>query len=157
MANMKTFSMKPADVKRRWVLVDAQNLVLGRLATYVARVLRGKDKPTFTPHVDCGDYVVIVNSDKVHLTGNKLLQKKFYWHTGYPGGIKERSMEKFFSTGKSERIIINAVRRMIPKGPLGSMVLSKLKVYRGAEHPHSAQTPEIIDVASLNVKNSKRD
>lgn len=153
---MKTFSMKPADVKRKWLLVDASDLVLGRLSAHVANLLRGKNKVFFTPHVDCGDYVVVINSDKVKLTGNKLLQKKFYWHTGYPGGIKERSMEKFFATGRSDEIIMNAVRRMIPRGPLGRDVLSKLKVYRGAEHPHTAQSPEVLDIASMNSKNVKR-
>lgn len=157
MVGVKTFTMKPADVKRRWLLIDATDLVLGRLSSRIANILRGKDKPTFTPHVDCGDYVVVINSDRLHLTGSKMLQKKFYWHTGYPGGIKERSMERFFQTGRSDQIIINAVRRMVPRGPLGRAVLSKLKVYRGADHPHAAQSPEVCDIASMNSKNCKRD
>lgn len=154
---MKTFSMKPADVKRRWLLVDAKDLVLGRLAVHLANMLRGKNKPFFTPHVDCGDYIIVVNSDKVQLTGNKMLKKKFYWHTGYPGGIKERTMEKFFLSGRSNEVIINAVRRMIPTGPLGRDILAKLRVYRTEEHPHAAQNPEPVDIAILNEKNVKRN
>lgn len=154
---MKTFSMKPLEMDRRWFVIDAADVVLGRLSVHVANLLRGKQKPIFTPHVDCGDYVVVINSDKVYLSGDKLSKKKFYWHTGYPGGIKERTMEKFFSSGRSDQIIINAVRRMVPRGPLGRAILTKLKVYRGSEHPHSAQSPQIIDIASLNVKNCKRN
>lgn len=152
---MKTYSAKPAEVEKKWVLVDAEDIVLGRLATQVAVILRGKHKPSFTPHVDCGDNVVVVNADKVKLTGKKLTDKKFYWHTGHPGGIKERSMEQILDGAHPERVVIKAVERMLPKGPLGRQQMKNLRVYAGTEHPHEAQQPEVLDLAARNVKNKR--
>ena len=152
---MKTYSAKPAEVEKKWVLVDAEDIVLGRLATQVAVILRGKHKPSFTPHVDCGDNVVVVNADKVKLTGKKLTDKKFYWHSGHPGGIKERSMEQILDGAHPERVVIKAVERMLPKGPLGRQQMKNLRVYAGTEHPHEAQQPEVLDLAARNVKNKR--
>ncbi len=148
-----TRSVKPTEVQRSWTLIDAENLVLGRLATVVANRLRGKHKPYFTPHVDCGDYIVIVNAEKVALTGSKLKDKEFFWHTGYAGGIKSRTMGQILGGKHPERVIMKAVERMIPRGPLGRDVMRKLKVYAGSHHPHDAQSPLKLDVASLNSKN----
>ena len=152
---MKTYSAKPADVEKKWILIDAENLVVGRLATLVAMRLRGKHKATYTPHIDMGDNVIIVNADKVVLTGRKLDNKKYYWHTGYPGGIKERTARKIIEGRFPERIVEKAVERMIPRGPLGRQQMRNLKVYAGAEHPHQAQQPEPLDVAALSKKNSR--
>ena len=153
---MKTYSAKPADVDKKWVLIDAEGLVVGRLATVIATRLRGKHKPTYTPNVDCGDNVIVVNADKVVFTGNKMTGKKFYWHTGYPGGIKERTMEKLLGGKHPERVVMKAVERMLPKeSPLARKQLTNLKVYAGAEHPHEAQSPEVLDVASMNSKNKR--
>ena len=148
--------MKPADVKRKWFLVDAEGLILGRMAVVIANILRGKNKAYFTPHVDCGDNVIVINADKVALTGHKLEDKKYYWHSGYPGGIKQRSMKQLMMEPRSDRMVRNAVRRMMSKGPLSRAILSKLRVYKGAEHPHMAQNPEILDIAGMNRKNSRR-
>jgi large subunit ribosomal protein L13 len=150
---MMTASVKPADVKKKWLLIDAQGLVLGRLAVYAAQRLRGKHKPEFTPHVDCGDNIVIINAEKVHLTGKKLTDKIFYWHTGYAGGIKERTMKQILTSKHPERVIIKAIERMIPRGPLGRQIMGNLKVYAGAEHPHAGQNPELVDLGALNRKN----
>lgn len=152
---MKTISAKASEIERKWFVVDAEGVVLGRLAAIVADRLRGKHKPIFTPHVDCGDHIVVINADKVRLTGNKLAKKKFYWHTGYPGGIKERSMGAILEGKHPERVVQNAVRRMVPKGPLGRQVLTKLRVYAGTEHPHESQNPEVLDVAGMNPKNKR--
>lgn len=152
---MKTFSLKPADVKKKWLLIDAQDLVLGRLAVVVANMLRGKNKPEYTPHVDCGDHVVIVNAEKVKLTGNKLKDKKFFWHTGYPGGIKERAIGAILEGKHPERVIEKAVERMVPRGPLGRKIMGNLRVYAGATHPHAGQDPQVLDVAALNSKNKR--
>ena len=152
---MKTFSQKPAEVTKKWVLIDAENLVVGRLATIVANRLRGKHKPTFTPHVDDGDNVVIVNAEKVVLTGNKRTQKTYYRHTGYPGGIKETTAEKVLEGRFPSRVIEKAVERMVPRGPLGRQVMRKLHIYAGGEHPHAGQSPKALDIAALNPKNSK--
>lgn len=154
---MTTRSMRVQDVQRKWFVVDAQDLVLGRLASQIALKLRGKDKPQFTPHVNMGDGVIVVNAGQVHLTGQKLKQKKFYWHTGYPGGIKERSIGQILSSAHPERVVIKAVERMLPRGPLGRDMMRNLKVYAGNEHPHEGQAPQKWDVASLNPKNSKRE
>lgn len=152
---MKTYSAKPAEVDKKWVLIDAKGLVVGRLASLVAMRLRGKHKPTFTPHVDCGDNVIIINADKVVLTGRKRDQKVYFHHTGFPGGIKERSA-KFILEGRfPERVVEKAVERMLPRGPLGRQQLSNMRVYKGAEHPHEAQQPVPLDVAALNRKNSR--
>jgi large subunit ribosomal protein L13 len=154
---MKTFVAKPAEVEKKWVLIDAKGLVVGRLASLVAMRLRGKHLPIFTPHVDCGDNVIIINADKVVLTGRKRDQKVYYHHTGYPGGIKERTA-KFILEGRfPERIVEKAVERMLPRGPLGRKQLGNLRVYKGSEHPHTAQTPVVIDIAGLNRKNARSD
>jgi len=154
---MKTFVAKPAEVEKKWVLIDAKGLVVGRLASLVAMRLRGKHLPIFTPHVDCGDNVIIINADKVVLTGRKRDQKVYYHHTGYPGGIKERTA-KFILEGRfPERIVERAVERMLPRGPLGRKQLGNLRVYKGSEHPHTAQTPVVIDIASMNRKNTRSD
>ena len=154
---MKTYAMKPADVEKNWVVIDAEGLVVGRLASVIATRLRGKHLPAYTPHVDCGDHVVVVNAEKVVFTGNKLTNKKFYWHTGYPGGIKERTMEKLLSGAHPERVLMKAVERMMPKdSPLARKQMTNLKIYAGAEHPHEAQQPTPLDVAAMNPKN-KRD
>ena len=152
---MKTFSMKPADVQKKWYVVDAQDLVLGRLASYVALRLRGKHLPTFSPHVDCGDNIIVINAEKVAVTGNKLRDEKFYWHSGHPGGIKERTLGQILDGRFPERLFTKAVERMISRGPLGRQIMTSLKVYKGAEHPHAAQNPEVIDFASMNTKNKR--
>ncbi len=152
---MKTFSAKPAEVEKKWVLIDAENLIVGRLATLVAMRLRGKHKPTFTPHVDMGDNVIVVNAEKVVLTGRKLDQKTYYRHTGYPGGIKERTARKVIEGRFPERVVEKAVERMLPRGPLGRRQLKNLKVYAGPAHPHEAQQPKPLDVAALSPKNAR--
>jgi len=152
---MKTYSATPADVTHDWVVIDADGVVLGRLATVVANRLRGKHKPLYTPHVDCGDHVIVINADKVRLTGNKRAQKTYYRHTGYPGGIKSTTAGKILAGEHPERVIEKAVQRMIPKGPLGRDVLRKLRVYAGSEHPHEAQQPAVLDVAGMNPKNKR--
>jgi large subunit ribosomal protein L13 len=152
---MKTFSAKPSDIDKRWVVIDADGLVLGRLAAVIALRLRGKHKPSFTPHMDCGDNVVVVNAEKVALTGNKGKNDIFYWHTGYPGGIKGRSKGEILAGKHPERVIVKAVERMIPRGPLGRRVMKNLRVFAGPEHPHAGQQPTPLDVAAMNRKNSR--
>ncbi len=151
---MRTYSAKPGDINRDWLLIDADGLVLGRLAAIVANKLRGKHKPTYTPHMDCGDHIVIVNAEKVVLTGNKASQKTYYRHTGYPGGLKSKRVDTILEGRFPERVIEEAVRRMVPSGPLGRQQLRKLHVYKGGGHPHEAQKPVELDVAALNRKNS---
>jgi large subunit ribosomal protein L13 len=152
---MTTYSAKPAEVEKKWVLIDGTGLVVGRLASLVALRLRGKHKPTFTPHVDCGDNVIVVNAEKVVLTGRKVQQKVYRHHTGHIGGIKERTA-KFILEGKfPQRIVEKAVERMLPRGPLGRRQLGNLRVYRGPDHPHTAQQPETLDVAAMNRKNTR--
>jgi large subunit ribosomal protein L13 len=141
---MKTFSAKASDVERSWHVVDLSGKTVGRVATTIATVLRGKNKPIYTPHVDTGDYVIAINADKVVFSGNKFAQKKYYRHSGWPGGIRERTAEKQLET-KPEQIILSAVRGMLPKGPLGRKMFKKFKVYAGAEHPHAAQQPQPLD------------
>jgi large subunit ribosomal protein L13 len=149
----KTYSAKPADIEKKWLLIDASGLVVGRLASIIALRLRGKHKASFTPHMDDGDNIIVINADKVVLTGRKRDQKVYYHHTGYPGGIKERSA-KFILEGRfPERILEKAVQRMLPRGPLGRQQLSNLRVYKGSEHPHTAQNPATLNVAALNTKN----
>ncbi|MFK0685947.1 50S ribosomal protein L13 [Ochrobactrum sp. BD67] len=150
---MATFSQKPAEVVKKWVLIDAEGLVVGRLASLVANRLRGKHKATFTPHVDDGDNVIIINADKVVLTGNKYTDKKYYWHTGHPGGIKERTARQILEGRFPERVLEKAIERMIPRGPLGRRQMKNLRVYAGPNHQHEAQQPEVLDVAALNRKN----
>ncbi|MDR2268212.1 MAG: 50S ribosomal protein L13 [Holosporaceae bacterium] len=153
---MRTFSLKKEQIQKDWVVIDAKDLILGRLSAIVASRLRGKHKPEFTPHLDCGDCVAIINADKIHVTGNKLKDHVFYWHTGYPGGIKQRTMEERLNGKFPERVIRKAVERMLPGGPLGRQMLRNLKIYAGETHPHAAQQPKILDVASMNSKNLKR-
>ena len=152
---MKTFSAKPAEVVKKWVLIDAEGVVLGRLASIVANHLRGKHKVTFTPHVDCGDNIIIINAEKVRVTGNKLEDKVFYYHTGHPGGIKERAWGKILGGKHPERLIIKAVERMVPRGPLGRAQMKNLRVYAGSAHPHEGQSPVTLDVAAMNPKNKR--
>jgi large subunit ribosomal protein L13 len=150
---MTSYSAKPAEVEKKWVMIDASGLVVGRLASIVALRLRGKRKPTFTPHVDCGDNVVIVNAEKAVFTGRKLDKKVYYHHTGFIGGIKERSAKSIMEGRFPQRIIEKAVERMLPRGPLGRRQLGNLRVYAGPEHPHAAQQPESLDIAAMNRKN----
>ncbi|WP_141056774.1 50S ribosomal protein L13 [Brucella melitensis] len=150
---MATFSQKPAEVVKKWVLIDAEGLVVGRLASLVANRLRGKHKATFTPHVDDGDNVIIINADKVVLTGKKYTDKKYYWHTGHPGGIKERTARQILEGRFPERVLEKAIERMIPRGPLGRRQMKNLRVNAGPNHQHEAQQPEVLDVAALNRKN----
>lgn len=152
---MKTYSAKPADIEKKWIIVDAEDIILGRLASIVALRLRGKHKPTFTPNMDCGDNVIVINADKVRLTGKKRDQDIFYWHTGYPGGIKQRTKGQILDGDHPQRVVEKAVERMLPKGPLGRKIFSNLRVYAGAEHPHEAQSPEVLDIASMNDKNKR--
>jgi large subunit ribosomal protein L13 len=150
---MSTYSAKAADIEKKWVLIDAKGLVVGRLASIVALRLRGKHKPTYTPHVDDGDNVVIINADKVVLTGRKREQKVYHHHTGYIGGIKERTAKYILESRFPERVVEKAVQRMLPHGPLGRKQFGNLRVYKGGEHPHAAQNPEKLDIASMNRKN----
>ena len=153
-ALMKTTkSASPATVDKKWVLIDAEGLVVGRLASTVANILRGKHKPSFTPHVDCGDNVIIINAGKVKFTGKKLTDKIYYKHTGYAGGIKETTPAKILEGRFPERVLEKAIERMIPRGPLGRQQMRNLRVFAGAEHPHEAQNPEVLDFASRNRKN----
>ncbi len=156
MKSLYTRSLKPAEVEKRWVVIDAKGLVVGRLAAIIATRLRGKHLPTYTPHVDCGDNVVVVNADKVVFTGNKMKGKIYYWHTGHPGGVKQRTPEKIlggrFRSASSRR----RVERMMPKeSPLARLQMTHLKLYAGPDHPHEAQAPEVLDVRSMNSKNSR--
>ncbi len=151
---MQTYSAKASEIEKKWLLIDAEGLVVGRLASIIAARLRGKHKPSFTPHMDCGDNIIVINAEKIVLTGNKLKDKKYYWHTGFPGGIKERTPEKYLSGRTPTRVVEKAVQRMLPRGPLGRQQFSNLRVYVGPEHPHEAQKPETLDVASLNPKNT---
>src|SRR5580765_2853786 len=153
-ALMKTTkSAKPAEVEKKWHLIDADGLVVGRLATIVANILRGKHKPSFTPHVDCGDHVVIVNADKVRFTGRKLDNKIYYKHTGYAGGIKSITAGKVLEGRFPERVLEKAIERMIPRGPLGRQQMRNLRLFNGPEHAHTAQNPELLDIAAMNRKN----
>ncbi|HEY9548336.1 MAG TPA: 50S ribosomal protein L13 [Kiloniellaceae bacterium] len=152
---MKTYSATPSDIEKKWILIDADGLVLGRLASQVAKILRGKHKPSFTPHMDCGDNVIVVNAEKVKLTGKKLTDKKFYWHTGYPGGIKERTMSQILEGKYPERVVEKAVERMITRNNLGRQQMKNLRVYAGSEHPHEAQQSEVLDLEAMNPKNKR--
>ena len=152
---MKTYSAKPADIRKTWVMIDATGLVVGRLASIVALRLRGKHKPTYTPHVDDGDNIIIVNAEKIVLTGKKREKKVYYHHTGYIGGIKERTARSILEGKFPQRIVEKAVERMLPRGPLGRMQLGNLRVYAGPDHPHAAQNPQMLDIAALNRKNTR--
>jgi len=148
-----TVSAKPAEVEKKWLLIDAENLVVGRLASIIANRLRGKHKAIYTPHVDCGDNIIVINADKVRFTGRKLTQKLYYRHTGYPGGIKEVRADKVLEGRFPERVLEKAVERMVPRGPLGRQQMRNLRIFKGTEHPHAAQNPEVLDVAGMNRKN----
>ncbi len=148
-----TRSIATRAVKKQWILIDADGLVVGRAAAEIAKILRGKHKPSFTPHIDCGDNVIVINAGKVHFTGNKLADKRYYKHTGHPGGIKETSPQRILEGRFPERVLEKAIERMIPRGPLGRQQMRNLRIYGGAEHPHEALNPEILDLASRNRKN----
>ena len=152
---MSTYSAKAADIEKKWVLIDAKGLVVGRLASIVALRLRGKHKPTYTPHVDDGDNVIIVNAEKIVLTGRKREQKVYHHHTGYIGGIKERTAKYILESRFPERVVEKAVQRMLPHGPLGRKQFGNLRVYKGPDHPHAAQQPEPLDIAAMNRKNTR--
>ncbi|MER5172142.1 50S ribosomal protein L13 [Thioclava sp. GXIMD2076] len=152
---MNTYTAKPAEIEKKWILIDAEGVVLGRLASIVAMRLRGKHKATFTPHMDMGDNVIIINADKVQMTGKKREDKTYYWHTNHPGGIKSRTARQILEGNHPERVVIKAVERMISRNRLGRAQMSNLRVYAGAAHPHEAQSPEVLDVKSLNKKNTR--
>ncbi|SLN38507.1 50S ribosomal protein L13 [Roseivivax jejudonensis] len=151
---MKTYSATPADIDKKWIVIDAEGIVLGRLASIVATRLRGKHKPQFTPHMDIGDNVIVINADKVQLTGKKR-QEHFYWHTGYPGGIKSRTNEQILEGAHPERVVFQAVKRMLPGNKLAKQQLTNLRIYAGGDHPHEAQAPEVLNVKAMNSKNTR--
>jgi len=153
---MTTYSAKAKDIVKDWVLIDAEGLIVGRAAAIIANRLRGKHKPTFTPHMDCGDNIIVINAEKVVLTGRKRQQKTYYWHTGFPGGIKERKAGKILEGKFPERILEQAVKRMLPGGPLKRQQMTHLLMYKGTEHPHQAQSPVKLDIKSMNPKNAAR-
>ncbi len=153
--SMKTYAAKPSEVERKWYVIDAENLVLGRMASIIAMRLKGKHKPMYSTHIDCGDNVIVINAEKIALTGNKLTDKEFFWHTGHPGGIKSRTMEKILGGDHPERVVQKAVERMMARSPMGRTQMRKLHVYAGSDHPHAAQNPEALDIASMNRKNKR--
>jgi large subunit ribosomal protein L13 len=152
---MNTYSAKLSEIERKWCIVDAEGLVLGRMASIISMRLRGKHKPTYTPHMDCGDHIIVINADKIQLTGRKRTDKMYYRHTGYPGGIKSRTAGQILEGAHPERIVIKAIERMISRNPLGTQQMRKLHVYAGANHPHEAQNPEVLDIAEMNSKNTR--
>ena len=152
---MKTFTATPADIDKKWILIDAEGVVLGRLASIVAMRLRGKHKPSFTPHMDMGDNVIIINAEKVQMTGNKRADKRYYWHTGHPGGIKFRTAGQVLEGAYPERVVGKAVQRMLPGGKLSRQQMTNLRIYAGDAHPHEAQQPDVLDVKPLNPKNTR--
>ena len=153
--NMKTYTAKPADIQKKWILIDAEGVVLGRLASLVAMRLRGKNKSTFTPHMDMGDNVIIINAEKIQMTGKKRTDKIYYWHTGHPGGIKQRTAGEILEGAHPERVLTKAIQRMLPGGPLSRQQMTNLRIYAGTEHGHEAQNPEVVDVKSMNSKNTR--
>ena len=151
-----TASLRPSEIEKKWILIDAEDAVVGRLATFIAMRLRGKHRPDYTPHMDCGDHVVVINADKVKFTGRKLDQKTYYWHTGYPGGVKSRTAGKILDGKFPERVLEKAVERMLPKeSPLARAQLTHLRLYTRPDHPHEAQNPEVIDFKATNAKNAR--
>jgi len=152
---MKTYSAKPSEIDKKWYLIDAEGLVLGRLATIIAKMLRGKHKTTFTPHMDCGDNIVVINAEKVKLTGRKLSDKVYYRHTGHPGGIKSATAGAILDGAHPERVLSKAVERMVPRSPLGRAQMRNLRIYAGTDHPHEAQKPETLEVGAMNDKNKR--
>lgn len=153
---MKTFTAKPSNIEKKWVLIDAEGLVLGRLASIIAYRLRGKHLASFTPNMDCGDNIVVINAEKVVLTGNKRNDKTYYWHTGHPGGIKNRKAHQILDGRFPERVLEKAVERMLPGGPLSRRQMKNLRIFAGAEHTHEAQSPEPLDIAAMNDKNARK-
>jgi len=151
----QTYSAKPSEIERKWWLIDAEDLVVGRVSTIIANLLRGKHKPTFSPNLDCGDHVVVINAEKIKFTGNKLADKTYYWHTGHPGGIKQRTARQIMEGQFPERILENSVSRMISRGPLQRDIMVKLHIYTGSEHKHQGQAPQFLDIAAMNRKNKK--
>ena len=154
-AQTKTFELRHQDIKKNWVLMDAEGVILGRLAAVISQMLRGKHRPNYTPSVDCGDHVIIINAEKVRMTGNKATDSIFYYHTGHPGGIKARTRDKMLKGKNPEFVIEKAVERMMPRGPLARHQMGHLKVYKGTTHPHEAQNPAVIDIAARNPKNKR--
>ncbi|MBL6856853.1 MAG: 50S ribosomal protein L13 [Rhodobacteraceae bacterium] len=152
---MKTYTAKPADIQKKWILIDAEGVVLGRLASLVAMRLRGKHKASFTPHMDMGDNVIIINAEKIQMTGKKRTDKIYYWHTGHPGGIKQRTAGEILEGAHPERVLTKAIQRMLPGGPLSRQQMTNLRIYAGTDHGHEAQNPEVIDVKSMNSKNTR--
>ncbi len=152
---LKTYAAKPKEIERKWWIVDAEDLVVGRTSSIIAKILRGKHKATFTPNMDCGDHVVVINAEKMKLTGKKYAEKLYYWHTGYPGGIKNRTAREIIEGKYPERILEYAVSRMISRGPLQRDIMTKLHIYKGSEHKHQGQNPQVLDIASMNRKNKK--
>lgn len=152
---MKTFSATPADIDKKWIIIDAEGVVLGRLATIIAFRLRGKHKVSFTPSMDMGDNVIVINADKVQLTGKKRDNKIHYWHTGHPGGIKQRTAREILEGAHPERLLSKAIERMLPGGPLSRDQMRNLRIYAGTEHGHEAQNPEVLDVKAMNPKNTR--
>ncbi|MDR3326276.1 MAG: 50S ribosomal protein L13 [Rhodospirillaceae bacterium] len=152
---MKTYFAKLLDIKKKFIVIDADGVVLGRLASIISIRLNGKHLPIYAPHQDCGDNVIVINAEKVKLTGHKLSDKTFYWHTGYPGGIKKRTIGQLLNSNHPERVIIKAVERMISHNPLGRVRMKNLHVYSGLNHPHNGQQPEMIDVGAMNLKNKR--
>ena len=152
---MKTYTAKPADIQKKWILIDAEGVVLGRLASLVAMRLRGKHKASFTPHMDMGDNVIIINAEKIQMTGKKRTDKIYYWHTGHPGGIKQRTAGEILEGAHPERVLTKAIQRMLPGGPLSRQQMTNLRIYAGTDHGHEAQNPEVVDVKSLNSKNTR--
>ena len=151
---MKTYTATPADIEKKWILIDADGIVLGRLASIIAMRLRGKHKASFTPHMDCGDNVIVVNAEKIQMTGKKR-DENFYWHTGHPGGIKASTKQQILDGAHPERVITQAVKRMLPGNKLSRQIMTNLRVYAGSEHPHEAQDPSVLDVKSMNSKNTR--
>ena len=152
---MKTYTAKPADIQKKWILIDAEGIVLGRLASLVAMRLRGKHKAAFTPHMDMGDNVIIINAEKIQMTGKKRTDKIYYWHTGHPGGIKQRTAGEILEGAHPERVLTKAIQRMLPGGPLSRQQMTNLRIYAGTDHGHEAQNPEVVDVKSMNSKNTR--
>ena len=152
---MKTYTAKPADIQKKWILIDAEGIVLGRLASLVAMRLRGKHKASFTPHMDMGDNVIIINAEKIQMTGKKRTDKIYYWHTGHPGGIKQRTAGEILEGAHPERVLTKAIQRMLPGGPLSRQQMTNLRIYAGTDHGHEAQNPEVVDVKSMNLKNTR--
>ena len=151
---MKTYTATPAEIEKKWILIDADGIVLGRLASIIAMRLRGKHKASFTPHMDCGDNIIVINAEKIQMTGNKR-EENFYWHTGHPGGIKSRTKQQILDGAHPERVIIQAVKRMLPGNKLSRQIMTNLRVYAGTGHPHEAQDPIVLDVKSMNSKNTR--